>query len=157
MRVCLAAGILAVEAYHGGSIRTLLFPQAQQVTVQPPPHASSTCMQPATYTCLAAPCSVQTVFPYGVQVKAIISAISALRASASNASDDLGLFDASGRYIVAPTDSNSVAFSRTTSQVCPGSTACNRLYRQCLTPPTCCATGAVSGVSGRVRLWRFLS
>jgi hypothetical protein len=59
------------------------------------------------------------VFPYGVQVKAIIAAISSLRATVSDAADDEGLFDASGRYIVAPSDSNSVAFSRNTSQVCP--------------------------------------
>jgi hypothetical protein len=83
-----AAGILAVEAYHGGSIRTLLFPLAQQ-----------------------------TVFPYGTTVANIIGAISALRAKASNATDDLGLFTATGGYIVAPTDANAVAYSRSTSQV----------------------------------------
>lgn len=47
----------------------------------------------------------------------IIGAISALRAAASNATDDMGLFDKMGGYIVAPTDENAVAFSRSTTQV----------------------------------------
>ncbi len=84
-----AGGILGVEAYHGGSIRTLLLEYADV-----------------------------TVFPYGVKVSQIIQAISDLRAAASGAKDDQGLLAADGSYIIAPADVNSVAFSRSVSQVC---------------------------------------
>ena len=60
---------------------------------------------------------MQYVFPYGVTVEAIIDAISALRAAASGAADDKGILTASGSYIVAPADSNAVAYSRSTNQV----------------------------------------
>ena len=52
-----AAGILAVEAYHAGEIRTLLYAQKDVMT------------------------------PYGVTVQAIVQAISDLRAAAGGGSD----------------------------------------------------------------------
>ena len=57
------------------------------------------------------------MFPYGAPVKAIVGAIAGLRASASGAADDLGLFNAQGGYVVAPADANAIAFSRSTDQV----------------------------------------
>lgn len=83
-----AAGILAVEAYHGGAIRTLLLPIANFKVV-----------------------------PYGVPVSAIIEAISALRNAASGAQVDQGLFNKQGGYVIAPADANAVAYSRTAAQV----------------------------------------
>ena len=85
-----AAGILAVEAYHAGYIRTALIQNGDVVT------------------------------PYGVNVTTIVNAISAgrdmLDGTATN--DDEGIYDAStGNYILAPTDGNAVAYSRTPSQV----------------------------------------
>ena len=64
-------------------------------------------------------CALQTVFPYGAQVKAIVKAIADLRATVSGAADDEGLFKGSDNsdYVLAPTDENAVAFSRTTAQV----------------------------------------
>jgi len=83
-----AAGILATEAYHGGAIRTLLFPSANS---------------PAT--------------PYSATVTQVIAAISALRATVSGAADDQGLVNAAGGFVVAPTDANGLAFSRNMTQV----------------------------------------
>ena len=72
-----AAGILAVEAYHAATIRTLLF-EAQQGKAT--------------------------------------AAISAVRAAASGAADDQGVV-LNGVANITPTDANSLAFSRTTTQV----------------------------------------
>lgn len=82
-----AAGILAVEAYHAGAIRTLLYAHAKEA-----------------------------VFPYGTSVENIVGAISKLRATVSGAKDDMGISHSTG-ILLAPTDSNAVAFSRTTRQV----------------------------------------
>eukprot|EP00897_Mesotaenium_endlicherianum_P003072 jgi/Mesen1/2793/ME000170S01890 len=82
-----AAGILAVEAYHGGFIRAKLLDSANVY-----------------------------VFPYKTQVKNIIAAISALRATVSGAKDDQGIV-VDGKYVIAPADTTAVAFSRNTTQV----------------------------------------
>ncbi|WP_425147236.1 ferritin-like domain-containing protein [Deinococcus sp.] len=80
-----AAGILAVEAYHGGAIRTLLY-QQRQVTAAA-----------------------------GLYVGQVVGAISALRAKVGGGKD-AGLSDNAGA-IVAPSDKNSVAYARSTSEV----------------------------------------
>ena len=88
--LALAAGIMAVEAYHAGYIRTALIQNGDVVT------------------------------PYGANVTTIVNAISAARDSldGSATSDDVGIFNATtGDYILTPVDSNAVAFSRTPSQV----------------------------------------
>ena len=82
-----AAGILAVEAYHAGYIRSLL------VSIKS-----------------------QYVFPYGVQVQSIVGAISSLRAKVSKANDDKGIV-ANGGIVIAPADGNAIAFSRNSTQV----------------------------------------
>jgi len=61
--------------------------------------------------------ALQTLFPYDTEVNALVSAISALRASASGAADDQGLFKDTDSYVLAPSDANAVAFSRTPAQV----------------------------------------
>lgn len=81
---------MAVEAYHAGYIRTALIQNGDVVT------------------------------PYGVNVTSIVNAISAgrdmLDGTATN--DDVGIYNAqTGDYILAPVDSNAIAFSRTPSQV----------------------------------------
>lgn len=86
----LLVGILAVEAYHAGYIRTALIQNGDVVT------------------------------PYGVNVTTIVNAISAGRdmLDGTATSDDVGIYDAmTGDFILTPTDSNAVAFSRTPSQV----------------------------------------
>lgn len=82
-----AAGILAVEAYHAGSIREQLIQNSSYV-----------------------------VQPYGVEVNAIIAAISALRAALSGAPDDQGIL-LNGTANLVPTDTSSITFPRTVSQV----------------------------------------
>ncbi|GGQ98699.1 ferritin-like domain-containing protein [Deinococcus ruber] len=84
-----AAGILAVEAYHAGEIRALLFAQRATPT------------------------------PYGVNVAQLIGAISALRAAVGNGKDQGITSDnsATGAANIVPTDDNSVAFGRTTDEV----------------------------------------
>lgn len=165
-----AAGILAVEAYHGGAVRAKLLEEAEQVSkcggggpgcpqracvarelghsyycatldrhgyghrrraghrawgalLSPLPCC---CRLPAaqqhTSPQRPTPCSprtraLQTVFPYNAKVKDIVAAISALRAAASGKADDEGLFNSDGAYVLAPTDANAIAFSRTTNEV----------------------------------------
>lgn len=85
-----AAGILAVEAYHSGAIRTLLIQNGDVVT------------------------------PYGVNVTTIVNAISAARMTldGSMTTDDVGIFDPmTGEYILTPVDENAIAFSRTPAMV----------------------------------------
>ena len=93
-----AAGILAVEAYHAGYVRTILY---QQRAVKPAGAA-------------------------GLSVAQIVAAISNLRAGASKGADgnadgkDQGITSdgtATGAANLVPTDANSIAFSRTTSEV----------------------------------------
>ena len=81
---------MAVEAYHAGYIRTALIQSGDVVT------------------------------PYGVNVTTTINAISAGRdmLDGTETNDDEGIFDAAtGDYILAPTDGNAVAYSRTPQQV----------------------------------------
>ena len=82
-----AAGILAVEAYHAGIVRTLLYQ------------------------------SRTTVAAAGLKVEQIVQAISDLRDAVNAPGDlDQGI-TMSGKANLVPTDANSIAFSRTTAQV----------------------------------------
>ncbi len=83
-----AAGILAVEAYHAGEVRTLLFSQKDVVAAA------------------------------GLKVSQIVQAISDLRGSVGGGKDQ-GILDANNpaKGNILPTDANSIAFSRTTSEV----------------------------------------
>ena len=80
-----AAGILAVEAYHAAEVRTILYANKDAQT------------------------------GYGVDVKTLIGAISALRATLGGGKDQ-GLV-VNNKANIVPTDANSVAFSRTTREV----------------------------------------
>ena len=83
-----AAGILAVEAYHAGEIRTLLYSQKDVVAAA------------------------------GLKVSQIVQAISNLRGSVGGGKDQgiLNMPD-NGKANVVPTDDNSIAFSRSTTEV----------------------------------------
>lgn len=81
-----AAGILAVEAYHAGEIRTLLYQQKD------------------------------TVAAAGLTVAQITQAISDLRASVGGGKDQ-GIVTSSGNANIIPTDSNGVAYGRSTAEV----------------------------------------
>ena len=82
-----AAGILAVEAYHAGMIRTLLYQQKDKVAAA------------------------------GLTVAQVVQAISDLRDAVDGPSDDdQGIVDGDKSNIVLA-DSNSIAFSRTPRQV----------------------------------------
>lgn len=82
-----AAGILAVEAYHAGMIRTLLYSQKD------------------------------TVAAAGLTVAQIVQAISDLRDNTDGPGDtDQGITDGNNSNIV-PADQNSIAYSRTPRQV----------------------------------------
>lgn len=84
-----ASGIMAVEAYHGGGIRTKLF-QLQD----------------------------HFVFPYATTVNNIAGAISGVRAALSGAANPAEEpLTVDGNFIVAPTNSNAIAFARTVTQV----------------------------------------
>lgn len=83
-----AAGILAVEAYHAGTVRTLLFMKAST-----------------------------KVAPYGATVSTIVSAIAKLRASVSGGGNDQGILRTGGWANIVPTNGNSIVFGRTTSEV----------------------------------------
>ncbi len=82
-----AAGILGVEAYHAGIVRTLLYQKRS------------------------------TVAAAGLRVHQVVDAISALRDSVDGTDDrDQGVL-INNRANLVPTDANGIAFSRTTSQV----------------------------------------
>ena len=82
-----AAGILAVEAYHAGIVRTLLYQNRS------------------------------TVAAAGLKVEQIVAAISDLRDAVDGTDDrDQGIVMA-GKANLVPTDANSIAFSRSTDQV----------------------------------------
>mmetsp|Transcript_9807 Transcript_9807/g.29497 ORF Transcript_9807/g.29497 Transcript_9807/m.29497 type:complete len:376 (+) Transcript_9807:140-1267(+) len=87
-----AAGILAVEAYHAGTVRSYL---AENANV--------------------------TVEAYGVTVQTIVDAIAALRTNLSGLSaenpNDFGVIGEDGAYNVVPTDENGIVYSRTPQQV----------------------------------------
>ena len=81
---------MAVEAYHAGYVRTALIQNGDVMT------------------------------PYGVNVTTIVNAIAAGRdmLDGTEFDSDMGIYDAmTGDYILAPTDGNAVAFSRTPAQV----------------------------------------
>jgi Ferritin-like domain len=82
-----AAGILAVEAYHSGEIRTLLYARRAEV-----------------------------VAAYGVSVETIVQKISDLRNAAGGKDKDQGLVR-NGKANIIPVDANSIAFSRTPREV----------------------------------------
>jgi hypothetical protein len=84
-----AAGILAVEAYHAGEIRTLLYSQKDVVAAA------------------------------GLKVSQIVQAISNLRDTLGGSEADQGILNDpdNGKGNILPTDSNSIAFSRNTRQV----------------------------------------
>eukprot|EP00983_Pelagomonas_calceolata_P081741 1155675-Pelagomonas_calceolata.AAC.3 len=111
-----AAGILAVEAYHGGAIRAKLLQASKQLCVAGDTGMLFLSTPLPNLTTLAA---LQTVFPYESQVTALVAAVSKLRATASGSDDDRGLFKKNGNteaFVLAPGDENAVAFSRTPSQ-----------------------------------------
>lgn len=82
-----AAGILSVEAYHAGIVRTLLYQ------------------------------SRNTVAAAGLKVEQIVAAIAALRDAVDGPTAiDQGI-TLNGKANLVPTDANSIAFSRTTAQV----------------------------------------
>ncbi len=82
-----AAGILSVEAYHAGIVRTLLYQKRS------------------------------TIAAAGLRVHQVVDAISALRDSVDGTDDrDQGILT-KNRANLVPTDANGIAFSRTTTQV----------------------------------------
>ena len=83
-----AAGILAVEAYHAGEIRTLLFSLKDVVAPG-----------------------------IGRRVEEIVQAISDLRDNADGAGDTDQGITLGGQANIVPADANAIAFSRTTAQV----------------------------------------
>ena len=96
-----AAGILAVEAYHSGILRSVLYGMSQQ------PNSAAT---------------------YGIDIAAAVTAISNLRNTLSGGSSDSSGNTIAGTVTdqsiivdnsanLTPTDANSVAFSRNTREV----------------------------------------
>lgn len=81
-----AAGILAVEAYHASEIRTLLYGSKDAQT------------------------------GFGVDVKTLVGAISALRGKLGGGADQ-GIVNADGSSNIVPADGDAIAFSRTPRQV----------------------------------------
>jgi hypothetical protein len=82
-----AAGILAVEAYHAGEVRTLLYSQKDVVAAA------------------------------GLKVSQIVQAISDLRDTLGGSEADQGVVADNGKGNILPTDKDSIAFSRNTRQV----------------------------------------
>jgi rubrerythrin len=82
-----AAGILAVEAYHAGTVRALLYTKAGT-----------------------------KIAPYGAKVSTIVNAISKLRGSVGGGKDQ-GIVTSSTAANIVPTDANSITFGRTTTEV----------------------------------------
>lgn len=76
-----AVGILGTEAYHAGAVRSKLMEIGEEF-----------------------------VFPYGVKVKTIVGAISALRGKVGGGKDD-------GIAQLVPADENAIVYSRTTREV----------------------------------------
>jgi Ferritin-like domain len=82
-----AAGILGVEAYHAGEVRTLLYSQKDVVAAA------------------------------GLTVTQIVQAISKLRDTLAGTAKDQGIVTADGKANIVLADSNSIAFSRSTDEV----------------------------------------
>ncbi len=82
-----AAGILAVESYHAGEVRTLLYRQKDVVAAA------------------------------GLKVSQIIQAISDLRNKLGGAGKDQGIVTASGTANVVPVDQNGIAYSRSPREI----------------------------------------
>lgn len=90
-------------------------------------HGASTLISNKTYLSAAAgilaveayhASEIRTIiYGLGATAQGIAGQISALRATASGAADDQGVVDNNGNANIVPTDSNSIAFSRNTSQV----------------------------------------
>ncbi|KAG5191726.1 ferritin-like domain-containing protein, partial [Tribonema minus] len=83
-----ATGILAIEAYHGGSVRTLLYQQGDV-----------------------------TLAPYAFTVADAVASISALRAALGGGKDAALTTGDGGAPSVFPADANALAFARTTQEV----------------------------------------
>jgi len=86
-----AAGILAVEAYHAGEVRTLLYKERNSQT------------------------------GFGVNVKTLIGLISALRGAVGGGKDQGIVKTVRGmeKANILPTDTDSIAFSRSVAEVLP--------------------------------------
>ena len=87
-----AAGILAVEAYHASEVRTILF-------------GMNAAQSPDAATSIAD------------TVQAISDARDSVDTVNASIMKDQGIVDANGAANIVPTDSNSIVFARTTSQV----------------------------------------
>lgn len=89
-----AAGILAVEAYHAGAVRTLLYQERETTAI---------------------PADAGGMGNIELTVLTITSAISALRAALGGGKDQ-GLVT-NGSANIVPADENAIAFSRTPREV----------------------------------------
>lgn len=89
-----AAGILAVEAYHSGAVRSLLFQERNTVAI---------------------PADAGGAGNAQLTVASIVGAISALRAALGGGKDQSIVVD--GRANIQPTDANGIAYSRTPAEV----------------------------------------
>ena len=91
-----AAGILAVEAYHASEVRTVLY--GMNAAAAATPQATGPTPQ--------------------MTIAQMVQAISDLRDALGSSKDkDQGILDADGNANIVPTDVNSIAFARSTSQV----------------------------------------
>ena len=88
-----AAGILSVEAYHSGEIRTLLYAERDTVAIEAGAFGDSVALD----------------------VKGIVGAISALRGALGNGKDEGIVVDGKANIVLA--DENSIAYSRSPREV----------------------------------------
>ena len=104
-----AAGILSVEGFHAAEVRSILFQMALSQTTAT--NNASTSAMPVN----------PIVVPIGttINIFSAVQAISDARDSVdSNKSDkDQGIQNSDGTANIVPTDSNGLAFARTTNQV----------------------------------------
>ncbi len=89
-----AAGILAVEAYHAGEVRTQLYQERNTVAI---------------------PADAGGAGNVELTVQSIVGAIVALRAALGGGKDQSIVVD--GRANIVPADNNAIAFSRTPAEV----------------------------------------
>lgn len=88
--VSIAAGILAVEAYHAGIVRD------QLVALN----------------------SIGEVKPYGLPISAVVQAISNLRDAVDGPADmDVGIVSPNDFLTLVPTDENALVYDRSVAQV----------------------------------------